>query len=302
MCVLAGTVTFVSIILLAVYPESLRGDTLRIYPNTTILAVPDGGLDPSRINYVLYQYYYRVEEQQQNIDDRLSLYKIHCNDLKPESRVVDIDKTFNLPESVSIVELDHLYLLKGSSIMYQINMTLLSEVPTHCYATLVLNDQSSGEEGVEICNTTAGTLSVTATSDSYISPLLTVTSDAKLKTIHMRVNGTVYYYDALQSNAELACETDPPTNTRCSIPIRDITGNLNKICILAERESSSGAFEFSEFEYYMASFDYVQVILITLICVGLVSFVCMCGLSISLCTKPGRRLRQALHMSSPLSN
>ena len=118
----------------------------------------------------------------------------------------------------------------------------------------------------------------------------------------MRVNGTVYYYDALQSNAELACEIDPPTNTRCSIPVRDTTGNLNKICILAERESSSSAFEFSEFEYYMASFDDVQVILITLICVGLVSFVCMCGLSISLCTKPGRRLRQALHMSSPLSN
>ena len=297
-CVLAGSVTFVSIILLAVYPESLQGDTLKIYPNSTILAVPDGGVNPGRINYVLYEYY-GVEEQRQNqTDDRLLLYKLQCNNLKPQSRVVDIDKSSNLPQSVSIVEIDHLYLLTGSSITYQINMTLLSAVPPYCYASLLLNGETSNEETVEICNTTVGTLTVTATSNGYILPLLTLGTDAQLKAIHIKASGKVYYYDVDQSKAELACEIDPPTNVKCSIPVRDDTGNSNKVCILAERESSN-SFEFSEFEYYTASFAYGQVILITLICVGLVSFVCMCGLSISLCTKPGRRLREALHMSSP---
>ena len=295
-CVLAGSVTFVSIVLLAVYPESLQGDTLKIYPNDTILAVPDGGIDPGRINYVLYKYN-GVEEQRQNqIDDRLLLYKLQCSDLKPQSRVVDVNRSSNLPQTVSIVELDHPYLLTGSSITYQINMTLLSEVPPHCYARLLLNGEPSNET-VEICNTTVGTLTVTATSNGYVLPLLILGKDARLKSIHIIASGKVYYYDVDQSKAELVCEIDPPTNKKCSIPVRDNTGN--KICILAERESSN-TFEFSEFEYYTASFAYRQVILIILICVGLVSFVCMCGLSISLCTKPGRRLREALHMSSPL--
>jgi hypothetical protein len=296
-------VTFVSIVLLAVYPESLQADTLKIYPNDTIPAVPDGGLDPGRINYVLFKYY-GIEGQQQNSDviydhDRLLLYRLQCDDLRPQTRVMDSNKSFNLNVTVSIVELGHLYVLRGSSITFQINMTLLSEVPTHCYATLLLNNQQSDEEGEKICNSTVGTLTVTANSNGYISPLLTVHSDAKLKVIHMKTNGTVYYYDVVQSKAELVCEIDPPTSTRCSVPVRDNAGDSSKVCILAERETSN--FEVSEFEYYTASFAYGQVILIVLICVGLVSFVCMCGLSISLCTKPGRRLREALHMSSPLN-
>ena len=279
---------------------------MKIYPNDTIPAVPEGGLDPGRINYVLFKYYGVEDDQQRKdvIDDRLFLYKLQCNDLRPQSRVVDTDKSFNLPPYVSIVELGHVYLLTGSSVTYQINMTLLSEAPpTHCYATLLLNDQTF-DEGVKICNSTVGTLTVTASSNGYISPLLSVHSDAKLTAIRMKTNGTVYYYDATQSKAELMCDIDPPTNTKCSIPVRDNSASgSNKVCILAEREytSSGKALEFSEFEYYTASFAYAQVILVTLICVGLVSFVCLCGLSISLCTKPGRRLREALHMSSPLS-
>ena len=308
-CVLSGSITFIGVVLLAVNPETLQEDTMKIYPNDTIPAAPEGGLDPSRVNYVLYKYYRVEDEQQQDddgIDDRLLLYKLQCSDLRPQSRVVDTDKSFNLPPGVSIVELGHMYLLSESSITYQINMTLLSEAPpTYCYATLLLNDQTF-DEGVEICNSTEGTLTVTVTSNGYISLFLSVRSDANLTAMHMKTNGTVYYYDATQPKAELVCDIDPPTSTECSIPVQDnsaISGS-NKVCILAEREYTSSGntyIEFSHFEYYTASFAYPQVILIILICVGLVSSVCMCGLSISLCTKPGRRLREALHMSSPLS-
>ena len=304
-CVLAGSVTFVSIILLAVYPESLQGATLNIYPNDTILAVPDAGLDPGRINYVLYKYYGVEQEHHQNIDDRLLLYKLQCNNLKPQSRVADINISSTLPQNVSIVEIDHPYLLTGSSIRYQINITLLSKVPPHCYARLILNNEPSNEEAEEICNSTVASLTVTATRNGYVLPLLILYKDVQLKAIHIKASGTVYYYDVVQSKAELVCEIDPPTNTRCSIPIRNnanqIGSSSNTVCILAVRESSYTS-ESSEFEYYTASFSYGQVILIMLICVGFVSFVCMCGLSISLCTKPGRRLREALHMSSPLNN
>ena len=301
MCVLTGSVTFVSITLLAIYPESLQEDTLNIYPNDTILAVPDAGLDPGRINYVLYEYYGVESEQEQTVNDRLLLYKLQCNNLKPLSRDVNIDKSFALPEKVSIVEIDHPYLLTGSSITYQINITLLSEVPSYCYARLIPNnnDPSNGEVE-EICNDTVASFTVTATKNGYILPLLTL-SKVRLKAIHIKAIGTAHYYDVVQSKAELVCEIDPPTSTRCSIPIRNnanqIGSSSSNVCILAVRESSNGTFEFSEFEYYTASFSYGQVILITLICVGLVSSVCMCGLSISLCTKLGRKLREALHMT-----
>ena len=183
-------------------------------------------------------------------------------------------------------------------------MTLSSEtVPSHCYAKLALRDELSQEETVEICNNTAGTIPVKATRDGYALVVLILKYGVRLKAIDIKASGTAYYYDAIQSKAELMCEIDPPTSTRCSIPIRNnanqIGGSSNTVCILAVRESSYTS-ESSEFDYYSASLSYGQVILITLICVGFVSFVCMCGLSISLCTKPGRKLREALHMSSPL--
>ena len=107
-CVLVGSVSFVSIILLAIYPESLQGGALKIYPNDTILAVPDSGLDPSRINYVLYKYYGADSQQQKNINDRLVLYKQQCNNLKPQLRVIDIDKSFTIPEDDFVsVMIDH---------------------------------------------------------------------------------------------------------------------------------------------------------------------------------------------------
>ena len=305
-CVLAGSVTFVSVVLLAVYPESLQrsGDTLKIlYPNDTILAVPDGGLDPSRIKYILYEYsgVEELEQHDMNETDRLLFYKQQCNNLKPQSRVVDVDKSFTIPEDdfVSLM-IDHQYLLNGSSIEYQINITLTPEtVPSHCYAELVLRDEQSNGESVEICNNTEATFPVKATRDGYALVVLIPGFDVRLKAINIKTSGTLYYYDVVQSKAQLACEIDPSTNPRCSIPVRNnanLIGSSNKVCILAIRESSYTSKSF-EFEYYTAvSFAYGQVILI---CVGLVSFVCMCGLSISLCTKPGRRLREALHMSRP---
>ena len=307
---LAGSVTFVSVVLLAVYPESLQrsGDTLKIlYPNDTILAVPDGGLDPSRIKYILYEYsgVDDLEQQNMNETDRLLFYKQQCNDLKPQSRVVDIDKSFTIPEDDFVsVMIDHQYLLNESSIEYQINITLAPEtVPSsHCYAELVLRDEQSNGESVEICNNTEATFPVKATRNGYALVVLIPGFDVRLKAVDIKTSGILYYYDVVQSKAQLACEIDPSTNPRCSIPIRNnanLIGGSNKVCILAVRESSYTS-KSSEFEYYTAaSYAYGQVILITLICVGLVSFVCMCGLSISLCTKPGRRLREALHMSSP---
>ena len=297
--------TFVSIILLAVYPESLQpGDTLRIFPNDTILAVPNEGLDPSRINYVLYKYF-GVEESQQDDSimdeiDRLFLYKLQCNSLRPQSREIDIDESFTIPDEDYVsVFLDHQYFLNGSSINYQINITLASDtVPPDCYAELVQRDEQSNGESVEICNSTSASLPVEVTRDGYILVALILNyGSVKLKAIDIKISGTLYYYDAVQSKAELACEIDPLINTKCSIPIRNNANQIgsSNICILAERESSITG-SVAEFEYYMESFSYGrQVILITLICVGLVLFVCMCGLSISLCTKPGRRLKEALH-------
>ena len=301
---LAGSVAFVSIVLLAVNPESLQGDVLKIFPNDTILAVQDAGLDPGRVNYALYKYY-GVDDRQQNTNktDKLLLYRQQCNDLKRQSRVVDVDNTYTLPDNVSIVEIDHQYLLKGSSITYHINMTLTSEaVPSHCYAKLSQRDDG---ETVEICNSTAATLPVMATKSGYaLVDLVILDSKAvQLKAVNTKARGTVYYYDIIQSKAQPVCQIDPPTNTSCSIPIRDDPnqgGSSGNVCIFAKRESSH-TFEYSEFEYYVASFAYGQVILVTLICVGLLSFVCVCGLSISCCTKQGRRLRVALHMSSPLN-
>ena len=56
-CVLAACVTFTSISLLVVYPETLQSNVQQILPNNTILAVPEGGLNPTIINYVTYRYY-----------------------------------------------------------------------------------------------------------------------------------------------------------------------------------------------------------------------------------------------------
>ena len=221
---------------------------------------------------------------------------------KRQSRVIDADNTYTPPDSISIVEIDHQYLLEGSSITYHINMTLASEaVPSYCYAKLAQRDYG---ETVDICNSTEATLPVMTTRKGYalVDLVILYSKDVQLKAINTKARGTVYYYDIIQSKAQLACQIDPPTNTSCSIPIRDDPnqgGSSGNVCIFAKRESSY-TFEYTKFEYYVASFAYGQVILVTLICVGLLSFVCVCGLSISCCTKQGRRLRVALHMSSPL--
>ena len=54
-CVLAGFVALISITLLAEFPETLQRNSQRILPNDTILAVPETGLDPTIINYVVYR-------------------------------------------------------------------------------------------------------------------------------------------------------------------------------------------------------------------------------------------------------
>ena len=300
---LAGSVTLTSIILLAVHPETLHEDVLKVFPYDTVLAVPDSGLDPSRVNYVIYRYYGVNQQQSTSETDRLSLYRELCNNLKRLTRTVDSNHSFTLPEEVdvSIVEVDHQYLLEGSNIVYQINLTLSppETTPPYCYAKVDLRGEQFGVEGVDICNSTTATFSVSASRNAYAFVDLLIFG-VHLHTIDIQASGTVHYYDINQSQDPPECQIDPPSYTSCLIPINNINniGSPN-ICILAVRESTATN-EFSEFEYDIASFAVGQAILLTLTCVGLVSFVCMCGLATLCHTKQGKRLRVALRMSSPL--
>ena len=224
---------------------------------------------------------------------------------------MDLNYSLTLPvDSLDFTTIDNQYLLNGSSLTYHINLTLSPPAAYYCYGIA----QARGEEVikiVEICNTTAAEFTVSSELESYfqvIVSLLNSENDLKIQAISVRANGTVFYYDISSLHDRFVCQLHPRVQTSCTIPINSVSEagyHKNNLCILARRE---GLIDEKDdpmspfFEYNIASFSYGQVILVIFICVGLVSFVCMLGLSVSCCTKQGRRLRVILHMSSPLVN
>lgn len=235
--------------------------------------------------------------------DTLFLYREKCDDLKSliKTRMVDLNYSWTLPrEDVDIVILDNQYLLNGSNIKYHINLTISPPgAANYCYEITHVVD----EEVDKICNTSTATFTLSAAKDSYAQVVLSVVkreANFQIQSINVQANGTVYYFDVSPSRDHLVCQLSPPVQTSCLIPIysvKEIGSHKNRVCILAQRETSIDKLESSDFEYDIASFSYAQVILVTFICIGLVSFVCMLGLSISCCTKQGRKLRAALRMS-----
>ena len=309
LCVLAGSVALISIILLAVSPETFQEDGLTILPNDTILSVPGSGLDPSTVNYITYSYYYDFEQPSSNETYNLFLYQEWCDNLPSlvKMRPVSIEHSFSLPEGdLALIEIDTRYLLAGSTIEYNINLTL-ENVPPYCYARLYLKDTVKNEiEAVEICNSTTANFSVSATRNFYaLVHLSIIGKNVHIQAIDIQATGIVRYYDTSESQDQLDCQINPQ-HTSCSIPIRS-SQNSNgdyynsKICILASLKSSVMLDLFSStLRYKIASFSYGQVIPLVLLCIGLVSFVCTLSILFSCFTKQGRRLRVAMRMSSPI--
>ena len=312
MCILAGLITFISIILLAVHPETLQANVQEIFPNDTVLAVPHSGLDPNAVIYVTYSY-----QSEQDASDTLSLYCELCVDLQNiiEKRMLEDSYRLPWPENYQKVEIDHRYLLEGSTIEYRVNLTFATSenVPQSCYVRLLLrNSQGTTVHSVKFCNTTLAMLTVSSKVDSYYYVVVELTDTegsiggymAHIQAIDVQVNGTQHYYDTGRLNSRPECRLDSQNSTTCMIDIKDKGDGYTdyRVCVLAVKETSSEGERFSSLiEYDIVSFGYEQITLISLICVGLVAFICTLGLSLSCCTRQGRRLRVARRMRSRLN-
>ena len=307
---MAGFITALSITLLAVYPETIQGHTQEIFPNDTVLAVPHTGLDPNTVTSVTYSY--RAELDQ---SDTLSLYYEHCSDLQNIAEMRTLEDSFKLPwpKNYTRVEIDRRYLLEGSNITYKINFTVAGSEqvpPPHCYAKVYFRQIQEKNTMLEICNTTSAKLSLSPKITQYyyaIIELMENNGSVQIQFIDVQVSGIQYYFDV--SPLHPRCQLNPQNHTSCIIPVKDSdnynTGsNGRRVCILAARETpSKGDLFTSLIEYDIMSFGYRQIILISLVCVGLVVFVCTLGVALSCCTRQGRRLssRVAMKLTSPLN-